>query len=210
MRLVRAVSAAVWLAAAVLVVLAARSIVYALATPVPLRGRLEQVAGGPRLVVLALVALAVCGALAATVVWLAAVGVRERAALAGVEPPRIRALRIAAHALVLGLVACAGFAALESFLHLRAGLGWHALGCLTGPVHVSAMPILLGLSALAAAAADGTQYFIGWIRRTIRLLLERTASPASPPPLLVPVSLLPAPPALLATVAQPRAPPFPA
>ena len=61
----------------VLVVLGGRALAYA-ATPTPLAGEL----GGPRLPVIAFVALAVATVLSLGVLWLAALGVRERHALA--------------------------------------------------------------------------------------------------------------------------------
>ena len=40
---------------------------------------------------------------------------------------------------------------LESYLHWRAGLGWHGLHCLAGPVHRDAVPIVAALSLVAVA-----------------------------------------------------------
>ena len=83
-------------------------------------------------------ALAVC--------WLAALGVRERrlleraAALAGpraADPPGARARERGRLSLRRRSVA---FALLEATIHWRAGLGWHGLHCLVGPVHRDAAP----------------------------------------------------------------------
>lgn len=170
----RALTAGVWLAAVLLVVLAGRVIAYALADPTPLRASLRHAAGGPRLATIALVSLGLGAGLAAAVLWLASVGVRERAALAGRgEPPRLQPLRVLAHAVGLTLVSCGLFAALESYLHLRAGLAWHGFSCLTGPVHVAAVPILGSLSALAAAVLVAARHVFPWMRRTLGLLVER-------------------------------------
>jgi hypothetical protein len=206
-----------WLGATALVVLAARSIAYALAPSNSLlleqrslRTGLQHSAGGPRLVVVALVALGLTIGLAAVFVWLASVGVRERAALAPgpLEPPRFRLLRVAGHALALTLVTCGAFSALESYLHLRAGLPWHGFGCLAGPVHVGAMPILAGLSVLAAAAIDAAGHVLRWMRRTIRLLLERPPRLDRPAALLSPIVDLIAPPKVRLLAARPRPPPL--
>jgi hypothetical protein len=187
MRTERLLGAVVWLVAAALVVLAARALAYALAAPTLLRPTLAHSAGGPRLVLIAVVALAVCAGLATAVVWLAAVAVHERAALSElpVDEPRLRPGRILAHALALGLATCVAFTALESYLHLRSGLAWHGLGCLTGPVHVNAVPILLGFSALAAAAIEAARHVLAWMRRTLRLL-HAAASPGHVAALVLP------------------------
>ena len=71
------------------------------------------------------------------------VAVRERLAL---EPRRVpsagrRSVRLAARA--VGLFArelASSSRLLESYLHWRAGLGWHGLHCLVGPVHRDALP----------------------------------------------------------------------
>jgi hypothetical protein len=213
----RLLTAGMWLGTAALVVLAARSIAYALASSNSLlleqralRTGLQHSAGGPRLVVVALVAFGLTIGLAAALVWLASVGVRERAALAPgrVEPPRLRLLRVTGHALALTLVTCGAFSALESYLHLRAGLPWHGFGCLTGPVHVGAMPILAGLSVLAAAAIHAAGHVLRWMRRTIRLLLERLPRLDRAAALLSPIVDLVAPPEIRLVAARPRPPPL--
>lgn len=205
-------TAGTWLGVATLVVLAARSLAYALAPATPLQADLQHATGGPGLVTVALVALVLGAGLAATVVWLAAVGVRERAALASgcVEAPRLRLVRVAAHGLALTLVACGTFAALESYLHGRAGLPWHGFECLTGPVHVSALPILTGLSLLAAAAVDAARHVLRWMRRTLGLLIKLPPRVAGRAPLLFPIVELVAAPAFRPLAARPRPPPLPA
>ena len=52
---------------------------------------------------------------------------------------------------------CSAFAMLESTLHWRAGLGWHGLHCLTGPVHRNAIPILGALSLARRGARGGAR-----------------------------------------------------
>jgi hypothetical protein len=203
----RLVSVGTWLGAAALVVLAARSLAYALAPPTLLVGPLQHSAGGPHLVRIALLALAVCAGLAVAVLWLASIGVRERAALTFVEGPRLRPIRIAAHALGLTAVTSLGFAAFESYLHARAGLGWHGLHCLLGPVHRDALPFLAGLSTVAAAVIEAARHVLRWMRRTVRLLLERPAYGAAPaPPVRLSPARLVAP--LLVVVTRSRGPPL--
>lgn len=162
-----------WAALAALTALAARSLAYALAPPDPLRPGLQHAAGGTRLVVAPLVVLGFAFGLALAVLWLAAAGVRERAELSGRAPERhLRVSRAGANAALLALGACASFAGLESYLHLRAGLGWHGLHCLAGPVHANVLPIICALSVLAAAAVEAIRHVLAWARRTIRLLLD--------------------------------------
>src|SRR3954470_9909618 len=161
---------AAWGLAVVLVVLAARALAYAL-SPAPPAATLGHAAGGPALPVVALV----CGALglgtACAVLWVAALGVRERQLLECATPaPALDLRRAALRAGVLFAVASLLFAALESTLHWRAGLGWHGLACLTGPVHRDAIPILVALSLVAAAAVAAGEHVAAWARRTLARL----------------------------------------
>jgi hypothetical protein len=163
----------VWTLAAAFVVLATRTLAYALAPrPTLLSLELQQQAGGPHLVVVGLVAVAVCAALAGALLWLAAVAVKERHALAPdrAPPPRLPLLRVLARALALWLVTSVSFASLESYIHWREGLGFHGLHCLIGPVHRDALPILAALSFLTAAALGGLAHVLSWLRRAIVLL----------------------------------------
>jgi hypothetical protein len=164
---------AAWGFTAVLVVLASRTLAYAL-EPSPLARELERSAGGPGLWTIAVVALAGGIALAAVLVWLAALGVDERRRLERRRvldaPERPRLGRLAARAGSLAVVSATGFTALESTLHWRAGLGWHGLSCLTGPVHRDAIPILVALSIVAAAAFAAAEHVAAWMRRTLAQL----------------------------------------
>ena len=84
-----------WLGPVALLVLAARWLTYALAPPSPLTTRFEASAGGPRLVVVTLVSLALAAAVSTAAVWLAVVGVRERQRLRPErELPRLRLQRL--------------------------------------------------------------------------------------------------------------------
>jgi hypothetical protein len=210
MRVARAIG---WTVAAVLVVLASRSLAYAFAPhPGIVGGRLEQRLGGPHLVVLAIVAPLVALSLASAAVWLASVAVRERRL---VEPapandvPPIRLVRVAAVAVGLGLATSAAFALLESYVHWRAGLGWHGLHCLVGPVHRDAIPFLWSLSLLATAVLAALEHLVGWMRRTIAAILgasgERPRGASVARPARSSAELVR--PKLLAFGASPRGPP---
>jgi hypothetical protein len=164
-----------WVTACALVVLAARTLAYQLAPRPTLVGTtLEQAVGGPGLVLTAIVALVGALAAAATIVWLAALGVRERHLLAGGPAPEpIRPARVLGSAFVLFAASCVVFDALESYLHWRAGLGFHGIHCLVGPVHRNALPLLGALSLLAAAVIAAATHLIRWMRRTLRALTQR-------------------------------------
>jgi hypothetical protein len=158
-----------WLAAVALVVLASRTIAYAI-SPSPLAAELSHQAGGPALPVITVVAILLALAFSAAVVWLATLGVRERRLLETrplVAEPRLRLGLLAARALALWLVAMPAFAYLESTIHWREGLGWHGLHCLTGPVHRNAIPILGALSLVTAALAAALEHVVAWMRRTL-------------------------------------------
>jgi hypothetical protein len=177
-----------WLVVGALVVLSARTLSYALAPPTILGGRLEAAAGGPRFVTVALVALALAAGAVAAALGLATFAVRERLLLAPdpiVALPRLQPLRLVRRFVVLGLATSFCFALLESYLHWRAGLGWHGLHCLYGPVHRDAVPLLAALSAVAVAIVAAVEHVTAWIRRTIARLRHRFAQqrPQLTPPL---------------------------
>jgi hypothetical protein len=167
----RLVTASVWGGALALVVLASRAVAYALAPSTLLSLELRRSAGGPRLVIVAAVALGLAALASTAAVGLAALALRERLALEprlDVPRPRLRpaAFRFAALWAASSLV----FAYLESYLHWRAGLGWHGLHCLTGPVHRNAIPILGAFSLLAVALNLCGEHLVAWVRRTLRRL----------------------------------------
>jgi hypothetical protein len=177
-----------WLAVAAFVVLSARTLSYALAPPTILGGRLEAATGGPRFVTVALVALALAAGAAAAALGLATFAVRERLLLAP-EPvvalPKLQPLRMVGRFVVLAVATSVAFGVLESYLHWRAGLGWHGLHCVYGPVHRDAVPLLAALSAVAVAIVAAIEHVAAWIRRTIARLLPRFAHerPRVSPPL---------------------------
>lgn len=161
------------IAAAALVVFLARSIAYAIA-PSPAARVLEHRAGGPALPVLTLVALALGGSIAIAICWLAAFGVRERELLErrvlAMPTPRFRPARTFALALALSVVTSIAGGLLEAYLHWRAGLGWHGVQCVFGPVHRDLLPIATALSFVAAALLAAAEHVAAWMRRTFSLL----------------------------------------
>jgi hypothetical protein len=199
---------AAWLGTVVLLVLAARWLTYALAQPSPLANRFEASAGGPSLVLVSLVTLGLAAAISVTVLWLVALGVRERQRLRPDRvPPRLRFRRLAFNAVGLYAVGALGFASFESYLHWRAGLGFHGLSCLVGPVHRNAIPLLAALALVAAALAEAVLHLVGWMRAAARELLRPRLFllPGRPEagPRLVTLSSSRAP-----RRPRPRAPPF--
>src|SRR4051794_22581086 len=92
---------AAWGVSVVLVVLAARALAYAL-SPAPLAATFSHAAGGPALPVVALVSRALGLGTACAILWLAALGVRERQSLErGPAPPPLDLRRAALRAAVL-------------------------------------------------------------------------------------------------------------
>jgi hypothetical protein len=165
-----------------LVVLTARQLAYALA-PQPSAVMLQHAVGGPGLVVTTIVVLTLGLALACAVLWLASLGVRERHLLSGeaTVAPTIRPWRTIAYAVTVAAAGCFAFAALESYVHWRAGMGFHGLHCLSGPVHRNVVPIICALALLAAALLAALQHIVAWIRRTIALLRARRIALAHAP-----------------------------
>lgn len=169
------------LLALVLVLLGGRALAYA-ATPTPLAGEL----GGPRLPVVAAVALGVAALLSFGMLSLAALGVRERHALevAGVPAPRLSLARFGLDSVLLGGGSLVAFGALETWIHSRAGMHMHWWQCLEGPVHRNAVPILLALSLAAGAVLAASRHVLAWARRIVcvlrRLLQRRAASRPHP------------------------------
>ena len=162
-----------WFGIVALVVLAARSLAYQLApAPTSLTFALQHQAGGPRLVVTVVAALALAFGGAAALLWLASTAVRERhAARSRVgAPPSLRLAAVARTSLFLFAATSLVFAAVESYVHWRAGLGVHGLQCLVGPEHRDALPLLAALSMVAAACHGALAHLLGWMRETLALL----------------------------------------
>jgi hypothetical protein len=190
----------------VLVVLGGRALAYA-ATPTPLAAEL----GGPRLPVIAFVALALATALSLGVLWLAALGVRERHALelAKGPPPRLALARFGLDASLLGGGSLAAFAALETWMHSRAGMHMHWWQCLEGPVHRNAVPILLALALAAAALLAALRHALAWARRVVDVLRRLLHPRAQGQPPALGQRLAIAPPWLAARALRARGPPAP-
>lgn len=174
-------------ASAVLVVLTARSIAYAITPGIAARV-LEHRAGGPSFPVIAMVALALAASAAIVVCWLAALAVRERALLVNRAAPQFRVGRMLGLALVLALVTTIAGGFLEAYIHWRAGLGWHGVDCIAGPVHRNLIPIDGAFSLVAAALLAAAEHVGRWMRRTFAALRE------IPPRLQVPSGAAPLPP----------------
>ncbi len=169
----RAVKPLCWIVVATVVVVLTRSIAYAI-VPGSAARVLEHRAGGPTLPVLTLVALALGGSVAVAVCWLAAFGVRERAllerrTLAG-SAPRFRPARTFALAIALSVTTSVAGGLFEAYLHWRAGLGWHGVQCVFGPVHRDLLPIATAFSFVAAALLAAAEHVAAWMRRTFALL----------------------------------------
>jgi len=171
------IRAAVWGVLGAAVVLAARAIVYALAPWQSLAVlELQHEAGGPHLALVLAVAVAVAATAAAAVLWLAVVAVRERLALEPrviVSPPRLSPLRLVLRSLCFFAATSLAFGLCEAYVHWRAGLGWHGLHCLVGPVHRDALPVLASLSLIAVAAHGALEHLLAWARRLAALLAAR-------------------------------------
>jgi hypothetical protein len=176
-----------WVATLALVVLGGRALAYAL-SPSPLAADFSQRVGGPTLPMVAAVSVGLALLCASALVALVALAVRERLVL---EPrqvsfePRLHLLRLVGRALALWLVAMPAFALLESYIHWRAGLGWHGLHCLVGPAHQDAIPLLGALSLVGAALAAAVEHVLAWMRRTAASL-SRAAIVGVPAPAYAP------------------------
>ena len=176
-------SLGIWSLVTVVVVLATRAIVYALAPQSVLLAALAHNELGPSLTAPLAAGCAASAVLAATVLWLAAAGVRERLVLEGrplVRAPRLRPGLLGARLVVLFLATSLSFAMVESTIHWRDGLGWHGLHCLTGPVHRNAIPVLAALSLVAVAIHGAIEHFLAWVHRLVAQLAARARACAPP------------------------------
>jgi hypothetical protein len=156
-----------WAAVVAAIVLGARTLAYALA-PDPRAEALGQVTGGPRPVVVASIAVGLAALFAGALLWLSALGVRERHRLrpAG-DAPRLRILPVLVRATVLSVVASVAFAVVETTIHVEDGLGFHGLHCLTGPVHENALPLIAALSLVAVAVVEAVRHAVAFGRRVV-------------------------------------------
>jgi hypothetical protein len=163
----RAIRTGGWVAVVAVVVLAARTLAYALA-PDPRAEALGQLTGGPRPVVVAAIAVGLAGLFAGAVLWLSALGVRERHRLRPVgQAPRLRIAAVLARAIAIALASATAFTAIESAIHVHEGLGFHGLHCLIGPVHQNAVPLIAALSLAAAALVEAVRHAMAFARRVV-------------------------------------------
>jgi hypothetical protein len=180
----RAVRMAAWLATWGTIVLVGRQLAYAVAPESALTARLEGVTAPPDPLLVTAIVLGIAAVLSLAAVWFAAMGVAERHRLEprAVAPPPISVPRLALRTLALFVASSIAFASLESYIHVREGLGFHGIHCLVGPVHEDVLPFLAGLSLLAAALAAVLEHVLAWIRRTVVLLAAawRTGRAAVP------------------------------
>jgi hypothetical protein len=204
-----------WAALVAVVDLIARAFAYALAGGSdPLKAQLAGDFGGPKLVVLSLVVVTGGITASALLLALADMGVRERWALADPATrgprPRISLRTVVARAVAVWVVGMAVFALVESYVHWRAGLGFHGIACLTGPVHRNVIPIIGALALVGSAAVTALAHLFGWMRRVVARLLggtrhaTRRSRLAAPRPAAL---LVPAAPVL--RVLRARPPPVP-
>jgi hypothetical protein len=164
-----------WAACLLLVVGLSRQIAYAL-SDAPLAERLSAQGGGTNLTAVAAISLGLAALVSAIGLWLVATGLRERSRLelddwAG-GGRSISVPRLALRTLLLSVASVVAFTSLESWLHYRAGLGFHAYHCLFGPVHENALPILIALSLVVSAAIAATDAILSAARRLVAHLVR--------------------------------------
>jgi hypothetical protein len=87
-----------------------------------------------------------------------------------VAAPRLSPARLGLRAVLFFAATSVAFAYFESYLHWRAGLGWHGISCLVGPVHRNAIPVLGALSLVVVAAHGAVEHLLAWARRAVALL----------------------------------------
>jgi hypothetical protein len=171
----------IWAVVVVAVVLATRTLVYALAPQSLLLTELaDNRVVGPHLTLPLLAIVGAAAVLGAGVLAVSLASVRVRLELEGrrlVSAPRLRPAVLAGRAIGLFLVTSFTFAMLESYIHWSEGLGWHGLHCLVGPVHRDAIPILAALSLLAVAVHGAVELLLAWARRLFAQLAARLFPP---------------------------------
>ncbi len=171
-----------WAACLLLVVGISRQIAYGL-SDAPLAERLSAQGGGSNVAAVAATSLGLAALASMVGLWLVATGLRERSRLeldgwAG-EGRSISLPGLALRTLLLSVASATVFTSLESWLHYRAGLGFHAYHCLFGPVHENALPILIALSLVVAAAIAAVDAVLSATRRLVaRLVGGRLAVPS--------------------------------
>lgn len=170
-----------WVAVIALLELVVRAAVYGMANDVTGAG---QRLGGPGFVAVLLVALSLGALVSVGMVWLAGMGIRERWALAERRPegdaPRIALRPMLRRAAALTLAGWLVFAAVETWIHWRAGMGFHGLECLVGPGHRNALPVVGGLALVVSALLSVAALVLTWMRRTVAAFAVPRARHAIP------------------------------
>jgi hypothetical protein len=179
---VRTLRSLAWCATTAFVILLGRTVAYAV-SPDPMATLLQQRAGGPALPLLTLISFVAGASAAVTIVFLAWLGVRERALLEERRPPRLYIGRALARAVVVWSAAAVAGGLLEAYVHWRAGLGWHGLHCVVGPVHRNLIPIDGALALVASAVFAAAEHVLFWMGRTLARL---RAVPARARPVTTP------------------------
>jgi hypothetical protein len=164
-----------WAACLLLVVGLSRQIAYGL-SDAPLAEKLSAQGGGTNLTAVAAISLGLAALVSAVGLWLVATGLRERSRLEldgwiG-EGRSISVLGLVLRTLLLSVASVVAFTSLESWLHYRAGLGFHAYHCLFGPVHQNALPILIALSLVVSAAIAAADAILSAARRLVAHLVR--------------------------------------
>ena len=77
-------------------------------------------------------------------------------------------------------MASVAFDAVETTIHMRAGLGFHGLHCLTGPVHENALPLIGALSLVAVAVVEAVRHAVAFGRRVVAAQPARRRVPRAP------------------------------
>ncbi len=169
-----------WTAVVATVVLVARTLAYALA-PDPRAEALGQVTGGPRPVVVGAVAVGLAALLGGAVLWLSALGVRERHRLRpAADAPRLRLVPVLARAIAIAVVSSIAFTVVEVSIHVHEGLGFHGVHCLVGPVHENALPLIAALALIAAAVVEAVRHAYAFGRRVVAARPVRARVPGAP------------------------------
>jgi hypothetical protein len=169
-----------WTAVVATVVLVARTLAYALA-PDPRAVALGQVTGGPRPVVVGAVAVGLAALLAGAVLWLSALGVRERHRLRPTaDTPYLRLVPVLGRAIAVAIAASIVFTVVEVSIHVHEGLGFHGVHCLVGPVHENALPLIAALALVAAAVVEAVRHAFAFGRRVAAASPARRRMPGTP------------------------------
>src|ERR1044072_7556369 len=75
----------------------------------------------------------------------------------------LRLRRLGLRAVGLYVASSLAFAFVESYVHWRAGIGFHGLSCLVGPVHRNAIPLLAALALAGGAPAEDAAHLFARI-----------------------------------------------